>query len=314
MTVADAIVVVQARAGSTRLPGKVLMDVGGRPMLRLMLDRLVPLRQASVDLVVATSTLDRDDPVALVAAEAGAHVVRGDEADVLLRFAQAVEAHPADTVVRLTADCPLIDPALVVEALRLHRATGADYTSNTLVRTYPDGLDVEVLRADSLRAAAADATDPAEREHVTPFVYRRPRRFAIAQLVGHPDLGEERWTVDTADDIARVRAAVEAVGDLAAAPWTALRSAFDADAVPEGMRAVVTSSPPHRPGGPFQRRWDLIDGAATIGSATVTVDAGHGVLDLEMVDPTQRDDAIAAVRRRLGADLQVVDLAVDEAY
>ncbi|MCB0964211.1 MAG: NTP transferase domain-containing protein, partial [Acidimicrobiales bacterium] len=124
------LVVVQARAGSTRLPGKVLAPIGDRPMLGLMLARLAPLADRA-HLVVATTVHDRDDPVAAVAAEAGWAVVRGDEDDVLGRFLEALGRHRADDVVRLTADCPLIDPAVVAAALDLHRRTGADYTSNT---------------------------------------------------------------------------------------------------------------------------------------------------------------------------------------
>ena len=199
----STLVVVQARAGSTRLPGKVLMPVGGRPMLAFMLARLESVR--CDDLVVATSTDGRDDAVAEVAAAAGVSVVRGSESDVLARFVAALDAHPADVVVRLTADCPLIDPAVVNEAIAVRAATGADYASNTLVRTYPDGLDVEVLTADALRAAAAEAVDPVEREHVTPFVYRRPERFRLAAVVGPEPLGDLRWTVDTADDLDRIR-------------------------------------------------------------------------------------------------------------
>ena len=116
--------VVQARMGSTRLPGKVLADLGGRPLLRFLLDRLSDL---DVDhLVVATSDLPGDDAVADVAAAAGVEVVRGSERDVLARFVAALDEHPADTVVRLTADCPLVDPAIVRAALDLHRTSGAD--------------------------------------------------------------------------------------------------------------------------------------------------------------------------------------------
>ena len=212
--------VVQARAGSTRLPGKVLLPVGGRPMLAFMLERLAGTH---VDqLVVATSTDVRDDAVADAASAAGVAVVRGSESDVLARFVAALDAYPADVVVRLTADCPLIDPALVDEVVTARAASGADYASNTLVRTYPDGLDVEVLTAAALRTAAAEATDPAEREHVTPFVYRRPDRFHLLAVVGPESLGHERWTVDTAEDIERVRAIVAHLDDPIGAGWRAI--------------------------------------------------------------------------------------------
>ncbi len=176
-----------------------------------MLDRLADLRVDEV--VVATSTLDRDDDVVEIARDAGRPVVRGSESDVLDRFASALVAHPADHVVRLTADCPLTDPVLVESVLARHLDRGADYTSNVFPRTFPRGLDCEVMTADALRAAHAEATDPIEREHVTPFLYRRPERFALANMRNDTPLGREGWTVDTADDLAFVRKIVAAMGD-----------------------------------------------------------------------------------------------------
>lgn len=209
--------VVQARMGSTRLPGKVLADLGGRPVLELMLDRLA---RAHVDhLVVATSDLPGDDPVADLATRVGVPVVRGSEADVLGRFLVALDRFPADDVVRLTADCPLIDPLVVDAAVGLHRRTGADYTSNSLERTFPDGLDVEVVRAAALRAAAAEATARDEREHVTPFLHRHPERFRLASLETDEWLGHERWTLDTPADLARLREIVAALRDPVQAGW-----------------------------------------------------------------------------------------------
>jgi spore coat polysaccharide biosynthesis protein SpsF len=191
------------------LPGKVLQDLGGRPLLRYMLDRLADLRVD--ELVVATSSLPRDDAVVHIAQEAGRSVVRGSESDVLDRFAGALVAHPADHVVRLTADCPLADPVLIEAVLALHLDRGADYTSNVFPRTFPRGLDCEVMTAAALRIAHAEATDPAEREHVTPFLYRRPERFVLANMRNDLALGREGWTVDTADDLEFVRGVVDRV-------------------------------------------------------------------------------------------------------
>lgn len=202
--------VVQARASSSRLPGKVLARVGDASLLALVLRRLAPL---SVDhLVVATGDSAADDAVADVAHAEGVDVVRGPELDVLSRFAIALERYPARTVVRITADCPFVDPALVRAALEIHATTNADYVSNTLVRTYPDGLDVEVVSADALVSAASEAFDPVEREHVTPFVYRRPERFTLRSLRHVEPCADRRFTVDTADDLAFVRSAVERLG------------------------------------------------------------------------------------------------------
>ena len=195
--------VVQARMGSTRLPGKVLADLGGQPMLGFLLHRLSRLADATI--VVATSDLDRDDPIEEVALAHGAAVVRGPEQDVLARFGMALERFPAATIVRITGDCPLVDPAIVRSVIELHRSRAADYTCNVLPRTYPKGLDVEVIAASALRVAIAEARDPAEREHVTPFFYRHPERFTLANLRSGVELGEERWTVDTAEDLEVVR-------------------------------------------------------------------------------------------------------------
>ena len=301
----DAVVVVQARAGSTRLPGKVLLDVGGRSMLDLMLRRLAPLADAGLPIVVATSALDRDDPVAEAAAAAGAAVVRGDEADVLGRFLLALDRFPADAVVRLTADCPLIDPAIVAATLDLHRRSGAAYTSNTLVRTFPDGLDVEVAVPTALReAAAAPDADGAEREHVTPYLYRRPATHLLAQHCGAEPLGHERWTVDTAEDLDVVRRAVAACSDPLTAPWGELLDVLGRREVPPGLHAVPDTTIVHQPGRPFVRRWHLAEAGAPAGSATVTVDDGVGTPTLD-VAPGREADALALVRTLLAADAQV---------
>jgi spore coat polysaccharide biosynthesis protein SpsF len=199
----ELLCVVQARTGSSRLPGKVLADLDGRPMLHFLLDRLATL--AVDDVVVATSTEARDDAVADIALAAGRPVVRGSEQDVLDRFVGALDTFPARHVVRITADCPLSDPRLIDAVVAHHRETRADYTTNTLPRTFPKGLDVEVVTADALRVAHAEAATTAEREHVMPFLYRRPERFRLANLRNDEPLGEERWTVDTSDDLERVR-------------------------------------------------------------------------------------------------------------
>lgn len=216
------LVVVQARMGSTRLPGKVLAELAGRPLLAFLLARLrwLPaLTPAAVTVVVATSDLDRDDPVAALAEAEGVACVHGPELDVLTRFAMALAHHPADEVVRLTADCPLTDPALVAAAIALRRSTTADYAGNTPIRTFPDGLDVEVLSAAALQAAHLEATEPLDREHVTRFVLRQPERFRIANLRSPQLLAAERWTIDTPEDLDRVRAIVADLPDPLRAGW-----------------------------------------------------------------------------------------------
>lgn len=209
--------IVQARMGSTRLPGKVLADLGGRTALGLLVARLATAEVGHV--VVATSDLPRDDRLAAEATRLGVTVVRGSETDVLDRFRLVLDRVPGDPVIRLTADCPLTDPALVQAAVALHRTAGADYTSNSLERTFPDGLDVEVMRAAALQEAAAEATEPEEREHVTPFLYRHPARYRLASLETAALLGHERWTLDTAEDLASLRAIVDALPDPVHAGW-----------------------------------------------------------------------------------------------
>jgi len=198
------VAVVQARMTSSRLPGKVLADLQGRPMVLRQLERLS--RATTLDGIwVATSNDASDDPLCEVLEGAGYPVVRGSLTDVLARFILAVDASAADHVVRITADCPLLSAAVVDRVVSEYHRSGADYLSNTMVPTYPDGLDVEVVRAEVLREVAMEATDPAEREHVTLGVYRRDDRYEIANFKGLQDLSALRWTVDTEEDLEFVR-------------------------------------------------------------------------------------------------------------
>jgi spore coat polysaccharide biosynthesis protein SpsF len=198
--------VLQARMSSSRLPGKVMAPVLGGPMIGRQIERLS--RSRAIDqLVVATSTDPSDDPLAGWCEGAGVALFRGDLADVLGRFCGALAAFPdARAVVRLTADCPLADWTVIDELIDLHLAEDADYSSNTIPdRTFPHGLDAEVIRAEVLLRAARHATDPYEREHVTPFVYRRPAEHRIASLTRSPSLADLRWTVDFPEDLEFVR-------------------------------------------------------------------------------------------------------------
>ena len=181
--------VVQARTGSTRLPGKVLRELGDVSMLEFLLRRLEHFGPAesvptwsSLGVVVATTDRSADDPIVEVAERCGVGVVRGDEFDVLGRFARVVNDCDADHVVRLTADCPLTDPLIVEAVVTKHLERGAHYTTNVLPRTFPKGLDVEVIDCGALLEASRLARDPVEREHVTPYLYRRPERYVLANL------------------------------------------------------------------------------------------------------------------------------------
>ena len=204
----DTIIVIQARLGSTRLPGKVLAPMDRVPLLVHCIRRLLSAGAGPV--VVATSDLARDAPVAGTAAQAGARVVRGDEADVLGRFARAIEDWSGPFVIRATGDNPAVDPGSVTR-VRAALAGGADYA---VERGLPLGATVEGVRADRLRRAAAEAVSPRDREHVTPFIRARPDRFLVVELDAPPELARPdlRFTVDTPDDFAYMRALLEDLG------------------------------------------------------------------------------------------------------
>lgn len=198
--------ILQARMSSSRLPGKVLEPVLGEPMIARQVERL--RRSSRIDrLLVATSTDRSDDPLAEACAARGIAVYRGDLGDVLGRFAGALAANPdASSVVRLTADCPLTDWTLIDALIARFEEVGADAaTLSYPERTYPHGLDCEVVRREALLRAHREATDPYEREHVTPFIYRRPDEHRLAGLSREPSLAHLRWTVDYPGDLAFVR-------------------------------------------------------------------------------------------------------------
>jgi spore coat polysaccharide biosynthesis protein SpsF len=227
--VAGTLIVVQARMSSTRRPGKVVADVGGEPMLALMLRRLAGF-EGDAELVVATSKGADDDPVQAVAEPLGARVHRGELDDVLARFLGAVGDHEGP-VVRLTADCPLIDPRVVAGVVERFNATpGCGYASNYHPRRYPIGLDAEVCAPWALRAIAAETDDPYDREHVTPALERDPERFHHAALVNDEDLGDLRWTVDFPEDLDFIRAVVERLGGRRhTSPWREVLAAVRAE-------------------------------------------------------------------------------------
>ncbi|HAM34787.1 MAG TPA: hypothetical protein DEB40_00925 [Elusimicrobia bacterium] len=201
------VIIVQARMTSTRLPGKVLMDLAGRPMLAQQLRRLRDCRRADA-LVVATTTNSSDDPVADIARAEGAQAFRGSETDVLSRYALAAREACADIVVRVTSDCPLIDSEQtdrVIQALEDSAGT-CDYASNILPRTFPRGLDAEAFTREALERMNSLASSAPAREHVTYFLLKeRPELFKTCSVVDAQDNSDLRWTVDTPEDLAMVR-------------------------------------------------------------------------------------------------------------
>jgi spore coat polysaccharide biosynthesis protein SpsF len=199
------VAVLQARMTSTRLPGKVLADLAGAPMLERELARL--RRSATLDdVVVATTTNATDDPVIALCERLGVLTFRGSESDVLSRYVGAVDAARADTVVRITADCPLIDPDVVDRVVRAVHDEGKDYASNVAKRTFPRGLDVEAFTRSALDRCAALASSAPAREHVTWLMHtERPDLFTHASIVSEVDASDLRWTVDTPEDLEMVR-------------------------------------------------------------------------------------------------------------
>lgn len=196
--------VLQARLSSTRLPGKVLKDLHGEPMILRQIERLS--HSTMLDkLVVATSTDPSDDVLVSLLESAGITVRRGPLDDVLERFAIVVQEFQPSTIVRLTADCPLADVIVIDHVIRRHLESGANYTSNVLEPTFPDGLDVECVTRDAFDDLLGGEVTAAEREHVTLGIYSQPQRFSLESVTQDPRHNGLRWTVDVQDDLDFVR-------------------------------------------------------------------------------------------------------------
>jgi spore coat polysaccharide biosynthesis protein SpsF len=202
---------IEARMASSRLPGKVMAEASGKPMLELMIERLRFVPELE-EIVVATTTNRSDDVVAELAARIGAGCWRGSEDDVLARVLDAAQAHAADIIVELTGDCPLVDPAIVSRVIGHHRQSGADYVSNCLQQTYPLGMETQVFSTSVLADAARRTDDPEDREHVSLFIYRHPEIFSIADVKAPPAecRPELRLTLDTKEDLAVIRSVFDA--------------------------------------------------------------------------------------------------------
>ena len=204
--------IVQARIGSTRLPAKVLLPLLGEPMLSRVLRRTSRAERLD-EVVVATTDQPADDAIVELAEREGWPVVRGSAHDVLDRYVVAARAHDADVIVRITSDCPVIDPNVIDMTIAAFDEADIDYASNSLEpRTFPRGLDVEVISREALERAWREDADPAWREHVTPFIYRHPEAFRLLAVRSEDDHSEQRWSVDTAEDYELVRRIFEAIG------------------------------------------------------------------------------------------------------
>lgn len=197
------IAILQARMSSSRLPGKVLKPIIGKPMIELQIQRLKRCRLID-KLVVATSTNEEDQAIALCCRRLGIDCFRGSLNNVLDRYYQAALQYQAQQVVRLTADCPLTSATVIDQVIALHLEQKNDYTSNSLVRSFPHGLDVEVFTFASLQKAWQEASSVHNLEHVTPYIYARAQQFKLGQLTSGQDLSQQRWTVDNPEDFALV--------------------------------------------------------------------------------------------------------------
>lgn len=195
------VVIIQARMGSTRLPGKVLKTVNGRPLLSYQIERIKRCHEVN-DIVIATTTNPQDQVIVELAEREGVQIFRGSEDDVLDRYFKAAQQAKADIVVRSTSDCPLVDPAVIDRAVVLlkSRFPNIDYVSNALKRTYPRGMDVEVFSFNALKKAAEETQNPYDREHVTPYLYQNLEKFKCENFTYSSDQSQHRWTVDTPED------------------------------------------------------------------------------------------------------------------
>jgi spore coat polysaccharide biosynthesis protein SpsF len=227
--------IIQARMGSSRLAGKVLKPLAGRPVLDWVVLR-AGAANAFAEIVLATTTQPQDDLLAEHGARLGVRVVRGSEVDVLDRYRTAAAQSQADIITRITSDCPLIEPSLLASmAARFQAPHAFDVLTNAVQRTFPRGLDTEMFTRAALDAAADEARDPAEREHVTVFLYRRPQRFRIQHVTQPVDRSQERWTLDTPEDYALLSLIFDAAGDPLALTQDKVLSMLDAN---PGWRAL----------------------------------------------------------------------------
>lgn len=193
--------IVQARMGSTRLPGKVLKQVNGKPLLQYQIERMKRSKLIN-DLVIATTEQDLEEPILELCTKLDVAVYRGSENDVLDRYYGAAQKYNADVIVRMTSDCPLIDPIIIDRVIQLYLDNEYDYVSNTQIRSFPRGMDTEVFSIMRLAEAQFNAKKEYEREHVTPYFYMNPDKYSIGQLVNkEQDTSHYRLTVDTEEDL-----------------------------------------------------------------------------------------------------------------
>lgn len=195
----NIVIIIQARMGSTRLPGKVLYELVDKTVLAHVIDRAKAIIGVT-EIVIATTIGQQDDPIVQEARKLGVTVYRGSESDVLSRYYEVAKLVRADAVVRITSDCPMLDPEVSSNVVATYSTSNSDYVSNTLERTFPRGLDTEVFSFDSLETAYREAQAPHDREHVTPYIYNNRDRFVCRSFRSSAEIPEYRWTLDTPED------------------------------------------------------------------------------------------------------------------
>jgi spore coat polysaccharide biosynthesis protein SpsF len=204
------VIINQARMTSTRLPAKVLKQVLSKPLLEYQIERLQRVKLAA-QIVIATTTNDTDQPIIDLCDRLSVTSYRGSEDDVLARYHRAAIAHQADAVVRVTSDCPIIDPQVIDQVIRFYidAYPKYDYVSNCLERTYPRGMDTEVFAFKALDEAFYQAKAQSDREHVTPFINRQTPRYNLGEVIYYENHSNHRWTVDTPEDFELIRRIIE---------------------------------------------------------------------------------------------------------
>jgi len=244
-TLDKVVAIIQARMGSTRLPGKVMADLGGRPVLERVVDRTS--RARLVDQVVVATTLNSlDDVIAEACAQHGWNLFRGSENDVLDRYYQTASAYEAGVIVRVTCDCPLIEPEIIDRVVRAHLETRPDYASNTLKRTYPLGLDVEAMTSECLARAWREATLPWHRTHVTPYIYNNPASFRLLSVLGEADYSNYRWTLDGPEDLAFLREVYARVSNNDTVSWREVLKVLTKEPQLAEINRNIVQKPPER--------------------------------------------------------------------
>lgn len=202
--------VIQARVGSSRLRGKVLLDVLGKTMLEYLVDRVKNAK--TIDkIVVATSTNEENIDIEKLMKKMGVSVYRGSEDDVLDRYYQTARLHNLQHIVRITADCPILDPVVIDYGVKQYFESKADFCSNSIVKTYPDGQDIEIFSFNTLENAWKNAKLLSEREHVTPYMKKNPEKFKLYNFTYKEDYHEKRWTLDRIEDFKLIKIIIEAL-------------------------------------------------------------------------------------------------------